>query len=74
MAKVIVNGKDSKCFTCGSENIAKLNLEGDVVCLFCGSKNISTLDGQQFYAHLKADMRFPERGWKSSERRRKEDE
>ena len=74
MAKVIVNAKESKCFMCGREGTAVLSYDKTPACQFCGSYNLMHIDGGPFYAHLKADMRFPERGWKSKEHRRKEDE
>ena len=73
MAKVITNAKDSKCFICGRENIAVLSYDQIPACSFCGGYQLVNKDGGEFIPTLKVDMRFPERGWKSKEQRRKED-
>ena len=73
MAKVIVNPQESKCFICGREGTAVLSYDKVPACSFCGGYQLVNKDGGEFIPVLRQDLRFPERGWRSKEKRRRAD-
>ena len=73
MAKVIANPQESRCFACGREGTAVLSYDKIPACSFCGGYQLTDKEGKEFIPILKQDMRYPERGWKSKEKRRRED-